>query len=178
MALIICERLVGPMLLFAILCNRVPQHVYCNTHCIYNDWLFLCCLCGAYAQCPRLLLSVLSGTPASSLFSTFYPQALVKFGSEEERTAVFDELRPHILELARNTYGHFIVLRMLDRANKEQLQHIMNALHGQVVSLLRHPSGSAGEEVDSLDARLALENCASFGIGETFPSMVSYLLSS
>lgn len=124
---------------------------------MYHDWLFLRCLCGASAQCPSLLFSVYRATPASSLFSTFHPQALVKFGSEEERTAVFDELRPHILELARNTYGHFIVLRMLDRANKEQLQQIMNALHGQVVSLLRHPSGSAGEEVPRLDARLASE---------------------
>jgi hypothetical protein len=136
---------------------------------MYHDWLFLRCLCGASAQCPSLLFSIYRAAPASSLFSIFHLQALVKFGSEEERTAVFDELRPHILELARNTYGHFIVLRMLDRANKEQLQQIMNALHGQVVSLLRHPSGSAGEG-SAFGCKIGIGNslCEVLVSGETF----------
>ncbi|CAM6098228.1 unnamed protein product [Calypogeia fissa] len=70
-------------------------------------------------------------------------QACVKYCQQSERDAVFEELRPHALTLARNTYAYHLVIKMLDLANKTQLSQMLSTLHGHVVSLLRHPVGSA-----------------------------------
>lgn len=70
-------------------------------------------------------------------------QACVKYCRDEERIAVYDELRPHCLALAKNTYAYHLVIRMFDHASKEQTHRMIAQLHGEVVALLRHPSGSA-----------------------------------
>ena len=41
-------------------------------------------------------------------------QACVKHCSKAERAEVFAELRPHCLDLAKNTYAHHLVNKMLD----------------------------------------------------------------
>lgn len=41
-------------------------------------------------------------------------QNCVKYCTPEERTAVFEELRPHCLSLAKDKYAHHIVIKMLD----------------------------------------------------------------
>ncbi|KAG0594053.1 hypothetical protein M758_UG043700 [Ceratodon purpureus] len=69
-------------------------------------------------------------------------QNCVKYCTAEERTAVFEELRPHCLSLAKDKYAHHIVIKMLDSANKAQLQEMLSLLHGNVVALLRHPHAS------------------------------------
>lgn len=69
-------------------------------------------------------------------------QNCVKYCTPEERTAVFEELRPHCLSLAKDKYAHHIVIKMLDSANKAQLQQMLSLLHGNVVALLRHPHAS------------------------------------
>lgn len=44
----------------------------------------------------------------------YFLQTCVKHCSPEERTAVFLELRPHFISLATETYGVFLVTKMLD----------------------------------------------------------------
>lgn len=44
----------------------------------------------------------------------FQLQTCVKYCSEAERDAVFEELRPHFLTLARSTYAVHLVKKMLD----------------------------------------------------------------
>ncbi|KAL3682394.1 hypothetical protein R1sor_000416 [Riccia sorocarpa] len=80
---------------------------------------------------------------ATSHVSSRVLQSCLKHCSKPERDAVFEELRPHILALAKETYAYHIVLRMMDHADKTQLQHILSTLHGHVVSFLRHPVASA-----------------------------------
>lgn len=70
-------------------------------------------------------------------------QTCIKYCQPAERDSVYLELRPHFLKLARNTYAVHLVTKMLDHANKEQLQEIISSLHGHVVAFLRHPVGSA-----------------------------------
>ncbi|KAL2611233.1 hypothetical protein R1flu_022925 [Riccia fluitans] len=80
---------------------------------------------------------------ATSHISSRVLQSCLKHCTKAERDSVFEELRPHILTLAKETYAYHIVLRMMDHASKTQLQHVLTTLHGNVVSLLRHPVGSA-----------------------------------
>eukprot|EP00262_Sarcandra_glabra_P017584 TRINITY_DN6061_c0_g1_i1.p1 TRINITY_DN6061_c0_g1~~TRINITY_DN6061_c0_g1_i1.p1 ORF type:complete len:660 (-),score=112.79 TRINITY_DN6061_c0_g1_i1:326-2281(-) len=79
---------------------------------------------------------------ASSHVSSRVLQTCVKYCSQAERDFVFEELRPHLLSLARNTYAVHLVKKMLDNASKIQLEGFISSLHGQVASLLRHMVGS------------------------------------
>ncbi|XP_023734090.1 pumilio homolog 24 [Lactuca sativa] len=69
-------------------------------------------------------------------------QTCAKYCSKEEGNAVFEELRPHFLTLACNTYAVHLITKMLDNASKEQLAGFISSLHGHVASLLRHMVGS------------------------------------
>ncbi|KAL0433965.1 UNVERIFIED_CONTAM: Pumilio24 [Sesamum latifolium] len=79
---------------------------------------------------------------ASSHVSSRVLQTCVKHCTQDERNAVFMELRPHFIALASNTYAVHLVTKMLDHAPKEQLAEFISSLHGHVASLLRHMVGS------------------------------------
>ncbi|GLT45729.1 hypothetical protein SLA2020_195390 [Shorea laevis] len=79
---------------------------------------------------------------AGSHVSSRVLQTCVKYCSPTERDAVFEELRPHFLSLACNTYAVHLVKKMLDNASKTQLAGVISYLHGHVASLLRHMVGS------------------------------------
>lgn len=79
---------------------------------------------------------------AGSHVSSRVLQTCVKYCSQTERDAVFEELQPHFLSLADNTYAVHLVKKMLDNASKKQLAGFISALHGHVASLLRHMVGS------------------------------------
>lgn len=55
------------------------------------------------------------------------PQTCVKYCTQAERDAVFEELRPHLLTLACNTYAVHLVKKMLDNGmfsfKDKKLQH-------------------------------------------------------
>ncbi|KDP27853.1 hypothetical protein JCGZ_18933 [Jatropha curcas] len=79
---------------------------------------------------------------ASSHVSSRVLQTCVKYCSQTERDAVFEELKPHFLNFSCNTYAVHLVKKMLDNASKKQLAEFISNLHGQVASLLRHMVGS------------------------------------
>ncbi|XP_057957672.1 pumilio homolog 24 [Malania oleifera] len=79
---------------------------------------------------------------AGSHVSSRVLQTCVKYCTQAERDAVFEELRPHLLTLARNTYAVHLVKKMLDNASKRQLAGFISSLHGHVASLLRNMVGS------------------------------------
>ncbi|CAL9779999.1 unnamed protein product [Musa acuminata subsp. burmannicoides] len=70
-------------------------------------------------------------------------QTCVKYCTQEERDAVFEALRPHLLALSQKKYAVHLVKKLLDHANKKQLEWFISSLHGHVTSLLRHSVGSA-----------------------------------
>ncbi|KAL5713184.1 hypothetical protein ACHQM5_015286 [Ranunculus cassubicifolius] len=69
-------------------------------------------------------------------------QTCLKYGSQEEKDIIFEELRPHLITLSCNRYAVFLVTKMLDNASKKQLEGFIAALHGHVAPLLRHVFGS------------------------------------
>lgn len=79
---------------------------------------------------------------ASSHVSSRVLQTCVKYCSQTERDAVFDELKPHFLTFASNKYAIHLVTKMLDNASKKQLAEFISPLRGHVASLLRHTVGS------------------------------------
>ncbi|XP_043708834.1 pumilio homolog 24 isoform X2 [Telopea speciosissima] len=79
---------------------------------------------------------------ASSHVSSRVLQTCVKYCSQSERDDVYEELRPHFLTMACNTYSVHLVKKMLDNASKKQLEAFISSLHGHVASLLRHMVGS------------------------------------
>ncbi|XP_022848760.1 pumilio homolog 24, partial [Olea europaea var. sylvestris] len=79
---------------------------------------------------------------ASSHVSSRVLQTCVKHCTQDERNAVFTELRPHFISLVGNTYAVHLVTKMLDNASKEQLAEFISSLHGHVASLLRQMVGS------------------------------------
>ncbi|XP_009621817.1 pumilio homolog 24 [Nicotiana tomentosiformis] len=79
---------------------------------------------------------------ASSHVSSRVLQTCVKHCTQDERNAVFVEIRPHFITLASNTYAVHLVTKMLDTASKEQLAEFISSLHGHVATLLRHMVGS------------------------------------
>lgn len=79
---------------------------------------------------------------AGSHVSSRVLQTCVKYCSQSERDVVFEELQPHFLTLACNTYAVHLVKKMLDNASKKQLAGFISSLHGHVASLLRHMVGS------------------------------------
>ncbi|TYK02929.1 pumilio-like protein 24 [Cucumis melo var. makuwa] len=79
---------------------------------------------------------------AGSHVSSRVLQTCVKHCTDTERDAVFEELKPHFLTLASNTYAVHLVKKMLDNASKKQLAVFISSLRGHVASLLRHMVGS------------------------------------
>ncbi|EEF45594.1 Protein penguin, putative [Ricinus communis] len=79
---------------------------------------------------------------ASSHVSSRVLQTCVKYCSQTERDAVFEELKPHFLTFSCNTYAVHLVKKMLDNASKKQLAEFISSLRGHVASLLRHMVGS------------------------------------
>ncbi|XP_076920659.1 pumilio homolog 24-like [Bidens hawaiensis] len=69
-------------------------------------------------------------------------QTCAKYCTPDERNTVYEELQPHFLTLACNTYAVHLITKLLDNASKEQLASFISSLRGHVASLLRHMVGS------------------------------------
>ncbi|KAK8939202.1 hypothetical protein KSP39_PZI011214 [Platanthera zijinensis] len=80
---------------------------------------------------------------ASSHVTARVLQTCVKYGSQEERNVVYEELQPHFLTLSQKKYAVHLVKKLLDTASKKQLEGFFSSLHGHVSSLVRHTVGSA-----------------------------------
>ena len=51
-------------------------------------------------------------------------QALLKYGTEDEKASVYAECAPHLAALAKSLYGHFIVQKLVDATPKEKLPEL------------------------------------------------------
>ncbi|KAK6930214.1 CPL domain [Dillenia turbinata] len=80
-------------------------------------------------------ISEIAGSHVSS-------RTCVKHTSQAKRDAVYEELHPHFLMLANNTYAVHLVKKMLDTASKMQLADFISTLHGHVARLLCSKVGS------------------------------------
>ncbi|XP_048321809.2 pumilio homolog 24 isoform X1 [Ziziphus jujuba] len=78
----------------------------------------------------------------SSHVSSRVLQTCVKYCSQDERDVVLEEIQPHLLTLACNTYAVHLVKLILDRASEKQRGGIISCFRGHISSLLRHMVGS------------------------------------
>ncbi|CAA7013148.1 unnamed protein product [Microthlaspi erraticum] len=81
---------------------------------------------------------------ARSSVSSRVLQTCVKYCSQAEKEAVFNELQPRFLDLASKKYAVHVLTKMLDGASKPQRAVCISSLRGRVARLLRHMSGSIG----------------------------------
>ncbi|CAA7015656.1 unnamed protein product [Microthlaspi erraticum] len=79
---------------------------------------------------------------ARSSVSSRVLQTCVKYCSQAEKEAVFNELQPRFLDLASKKYAVHVLTKMLDGASKPQRAVCISSLRGRVARLLRHMSGS------------------------------------
>ena len=87
-------------------------------------------------------------------------QAVVQFGTEEQRAATLKELVDDIPELSKQQYSHFIVLKMLKYCMKDQAcrKMLVKALKNNVVKLATHQVGARVVEVYFQEVRRAWES--------------------
>lgn len=65
-------------------------------------------------------------------------ECLFEKSSQDVRDALFNELKSHIINMAKSQYAHFVVMKILRHGNKDQRDYIMKTLSGKVVFLMRH----------------------------------------
>ena len=58
------------------------------------------------------------------------------------KQSLFEELKKETIELAKSQYAHFYLLKVLRHGTKDNRNHIMNALSGRVVELMKHKVSS------------------------------------
>lgn len=83
-------------------------------------WLSLTCLPSSYIWQSKITLWLVIVLIEFDIPS-IAPQTCVKYCSQAERESVFEELRPHLLTLARNTYAVHLVKKMLDSGMVHQI---------------------------------------------------------
>ncbi|KAJ1918253.1 Pumilio y domain member 6 [Mycoemilia scoparia] len=76
-------------------------------------------------------------------------QTCMKYGSQEERDRIAEELRGSYIELSKSLYGRYILVRMLKYCSKYRDQ-IIESFYGNVRKLIRHK-----------EAAMVIEECYS-----------------
>jgi pumilio family protein 6 len=69
-------------------------------------------------------------------------QCILKHGNEEHRKIVFNELKDHIVALATNNYGRFLLMKMLKYGTKEQRNTIIRTFYGFIRKQVKHRNAS------------------------------------
>lgn len=69
-------------------------------------------------------------------------QTLVKYSTPEIRKNVIAELKNFYPDLAKSSYGKYLLVKLLHYGSKESRQLIINELHGHYRKLLRHKEGA------------------------------------
>ncbi|KAE9602580.1 hypothetical protein Lalb_Chr12g0201101 [Lupinus albus] len=76
---------------------------------------------------------------AGSHISSRVLQTCVKHCSQDEKDAVFEELRPHFLALAYNAYAVHLVKKMLDSGNGQlEIYVLLYTYTSQLITLFSH----------------------------------------
>jgi len=69
-------------------------------------------------------------------------QSVIKYGSEQQRAFLVTSLLGDVIELAKDRYGHFILLKIFRYCTKEQIDEVVSAFRGQLVSLMKNSYSS------------------------------------
>jgi len=74
-------------------------------------------------------------------------QCLMKYGLQEHRDELFEELQEHILEMTQSKYAKFFVRKLLKYGTKAQKSYVFRCLYGNVRKLIRHKEAAEIVEI-------------------------------
>jgi len=87
-------------------------------------------------------------------------ECLMALGSPEIREELFQEMKEHILKMAKSKYGNFFVQKLLRYGTKEQKAHIFKTMNGHIANLMKHKTAGFVVELAYNDyANAAQKNC-------------------
>ena len=69
-------------------------------------------------------------------------QTLLKYGSGEQRNAIFQQLEDKVLELAKSKYGHQLVQKLLRYGTRVVREALLRQFRGRMVRMLTHNYGA------------------------------------
>lgn len=69
-------------------------------------------------------------------------QSVIKYGNEHHKSILIHSLFQDVTELAKDRYGHFILVKLFRYCTKEQIDEVVSLFRGQLVSLMRNKYAS------------------------------------
>mmetsp|Transcript_5091 Transcript_5091/g.17105 ORF Transcript_5091/g.17105 Transcript_5091/m.17105 type:complete len:761 (+) Transcript_5091:81-2363(+) len=95
-------------------------------------------LCDAiYAKCVGKVPELANNHKGSRVV-----QAVMKYGTPEQCDGIMSEVKPQMSLLSKSLYGNFLVRKLIDGTNKNDLPALIECVKGQISRLARHPIGS------------------------------------
>lgn len=74
--------------------------------------------------------------------STRVIQTIFKYADKEKRLAITKALKGSYVELAKSSYGKYLLVKILHYGSKEVRDGVLNELHGNFRKLMRHKEGA------------------------------------
>jgi pumilio family protein 6 len=74
--------------------------------------------------------------------STRVIQTIFKYADKEKRIAITKALKGSYVELAKSSYGKYLLVKILHYGSKEVRDDVLNELHGNFRKLMRHKEGA------------------------------------
>lgn len=65
-------------------------------------------------------------------------QCLIKYGTQEHKNAIFEELKGSVVDMCKSKYSKFFVRKLLKYGTKTQRTHVFQSMYGNVRKLIRH----------------------------------------
>jgi len=75
-------------------------------------------------------------------------QTVIKYGTQQQRLQMFEELRGAFIELSLDHYAHFFILKLVSKLPKRQHQVLLQELSGKLEKLGTH--AEAGKIIDAV----------------------------
>ncbi|XP_072023849.1 pumilio homolog 3-like [Amphiura filiformis] len=65
-------------------------------------------------------------------------ECCVQYGNEQQKQAIFDEVKDDMLELCKSKYAKFYVLKVLKYGTRQQRDFVIKSFYGNVCKLVQH----------------------------------------
>lgn len=69
-------------------------------------------------------------------------QCVVQYGSDQQRTSIFEEVKNDICDLCKSKYAKFVVRKLISYGTKDLKSQIFQCFYGQIRKLIKHKEAS------------------------------------
>ncbi|XP_064458359.1 pumilio homolog 3-like [Ornithodoros turicata] len=108
---------------------------------IWEDLRRRKCLPDTRQELLKKMENIIKGRVKQLIFAHDTSRAIECFesyGSEQQRSMLFDEVKDIVVPMCKSTYAKFIVLKMLMKGTKKQRENVIKAFNTHIVSLMNH----------------------------------------